>query len=134
MKHKTWFRLVLKAIGVLLIGFGLPGVATLLASVGYYTMYGDPYASVSGGIGMSGWYFWSLFSAHLGDVVQLGLGLYLLFGGRWIADLAIPSNRPYCPQCGYDISQSTGDRCPECGVPIISPEATETNAEAGDPR
>ncbi|MCZ6492449.1 MAG: hypothetical protein ACE10B_03620 [Phycisphaerales bacterium] len=28
MKHKTWFRLVLKAIGVLLIGLSLPGLAT----------------------------------------------------------------------------------------------------------
>ncbi|MCH8164063.1 MAG: hypothetical protein IH889_00495 [Planctomycetes bacterium] len=28
MKHKTWFRLMIKAIGVLLIGLSLPGLAT----------------------------------------------------------------------------------------------------------
>ena len=30
MKHKTWFRLVLKATGVLLIGLSLPRVVDLV--------------------------------------------------------------------------------------------------------
>jgi hypothetical protein len=42
--------------------------------------------------------------------------MYLLIGGKWIADFAIPSNRPYCPNCGYDLSHYSGERCPECGV------------------
>jgi len=131
MKHKTWFRLVLKAIGVLLIGLAASGVANLLANMGYLTMYGDPYVVTS--VRMSNWIYWQLLSPHVGDLVQLGLGLYLLFGGRWIANLAIPSNRPYCPECGYDNSKATGKRCPECGVPIGSTEDTEANPESGDP-
>ncbi len=131
MKHKTWFRLVLKAIGVLLLGFALPGVATLLSKVGYHTMYGDPFSV--GSFRTPDYIYWQFMSAHVRDVVQLGLGLYLLFGGRWIADLAIPSNRPYCPECGYDNSKATGKRCPECGVPIGSTEDTEANPESGDP-
>ena len=133
MKHKTWFRLVLKAIGVLLIGFALPGVATLLANAGYRTMYGDPFARLTG-VAAQNWFRWQLVAGHVGDLVQLGLGLYLLFGGRWIADLAILSNRPYCPECGYDISEATGKCCPECGVQIVSRETPETNQDAGDPQ
>ncbi len=132
MKHKTWFRLVLKAIGVLLIGFALPGVATLLSKVGYHTMYGDPFSV--GSVRTPNFIYWQFMSAHVRDVVQLGLGLYLLFGGRWIADLAIPSNRPYCPECGYDNSEATGKRCPECGVPLGSREIPETDSDPSDPQ
>ena len=45
-------------------------------------------------------------------------GVYLFFGGRWIADKAIPGNRPYCYECGYDLSNYVGERCPECGTPV----------------
>ena len=132
MKHKTWFRLVLKAIGVLMIGFALPGVATLLSKVGYHTMYGDPFTVR--GVSAPDWFYWQFLSSHVGDLVQLGLGMYLLFGGRWIADLAIPSNRPYCPECGYDNSEATGKCCPECGVPIVSRVTTQTSPEPGGPQ
>lgn len=132
MKHKTWFRLVLKAIGVLLLGFALPEVATLLSKVGYRTMYGDPFGG-TGTLTSPTTVYWDMV-AYVRAFVQLGLGLYLLFGGRWIADLAIPSNRPYCPECGYDNSEATGKRCPECGVPIGSTEDTEANPESSDPR
>jgi hypothetical protein len=53
-----------------------------------------------------------------GYLVQLLLGLYLFFGAKWIVNKAIPSNRPYCPECGYDLSKSRGDVCPECGVAL----------------
>jgi hypothetical protein len=49
---------------------------------------------------------------------QLALGLYLFFGGEWIVNRAIPSNRPYCPECGYDLSRSRREHCPECGVTL----------------
>ncbi|MEE8154231.1 MAG: hypothetical protein V3T53_04645 [Phycisphaerales bacterium] len=132
MRHKTWFRLVLKAIGVLLIGFAASGVATLFTNVGYLAMYGDPFGV--GGGRTTNWIYWQFMSPHVGDLVQLGLGLYLLFGGRWIADVAIPSNRPYCPECGYDIAEATGKCCPECGVQIVSRGTPETNPDPGDPR
>ena len=87
-----------------------------------------------GAWGVPNWYYWNLMTDHVGDVVQLGLGLYLLFSGRWIADLAIPSNRPYCPECGYDNSEATGKCCPECGVPVVSHETRESNPDPVDPQ
>ena len=132
MKHKTWFRLVLKAIGVLLIGLALPEVATLLSKVGYRTMYGDPFGG-TGTLTRPTTVYWDMV-AYVRAFVQLGLGLYLLFGGRWIADTAIPSTRPYCPECGYDISEATGKCCPECGVRIDSRETTQTGPEPVGPQ
>ena len=49
-------------------------------------------------------------------VFELVVGFYLFFGGRRIADLAVPSNRPYCPECGYDLTGTKGSVCPECGT------------------
>jgi hypothetical protein len=115
VKHKTWFRLVMKAIGVLLIGLSLPMLAQHLG--GFMRMY-----NTQGGLGtwaapISIWehLLWLL----IGYVLQLAFGLYLLFGGRWLVNLCIPSNRPYCPECGYDLSHNKeAARCPECGVAV----------------
>ncbi|MCA9309612.1 MAG: hypothetical protein KDA21_00265 [Phycisphaerales bacterium] len=49
-------------------------------------------------------------------LAELGLGLYFFFGGEWIVNLAIPGNRSYCHECGYEQKDTTGNACPECGV------------------
>lgn len=107
MKHKTWFRLVLKAIGVLLVGFALPEI--LDRSTGFID-----YAFIQ--------QRWDrnlvtlLVVGTAAPLLQAALGLYLFFGGDWVVNKAIPSNRPYCPECGYELSRAPGARCPECGV------------------
>ena len=51
------------------------------------------------------------------SVVLIGiLGLYLFLGGRWIVDKSIPSNRRYCHECGYDLTHTDSNCCPECGT------------------
>jgi len=120
MKHKTWFRLVIKAIGVLLIGLslrtawalGVELVVLLWAYVFGTDLSPNPYSYSGYGYGALRWI------QSGGEILQLGLGLYLFFGGKWIIDKAIPSNRPYCPECGYDISKSGGPNCPECGMAL----------------
>ncbi|GMU20302.1 MAG: hypothetical protein AMXMBFR13_03990 [Phycisphaerae bacterium] len=61
------------------------------------------------------WYDLLSFS---GSVFYVAFGLYLFFGGRWIVDKAVPANRPYCPECGYDLTAATRNRCPECDTPF----------------
>ena len=110
MKHKTWFRLVIKAIGVLLVGLSVENAVYWLAR--FLDEMGQPIGTLYPNR------FWNVVPGLLGAALQLGFGLYLFLGGRWIVDKAIPSNRPYCPECGYDLSAAGGSACPECGAAL----------------
>ena len=39
-----------------------------------------------------------------------------------VADKAIPGNRNYCHECGYDLTGAVGHICVECGTPFKAPE------------
>lgn len=116
MKHKTWFRLVIKAIGVYMIVTAIP---IIFSQVSHYVMY---YATVDSSFGTPGYVAYEQWPWILQNFIQWGLqlalGLYLLLGGNWIVNKVIPSNRPYCPECGYDLSRARGANCPECGVAV----------------
>ena|SRR5688572_32180588 len=107
MKHKTLFRLLLKLIGVWVFVGGLNNLFTQLGYLGYL---------LTNPAGMR--QEWYMLIGLLGIFAQMGVGAYLFFGGRWIADLAIPSNRPYCHECGYDLTNAAGHVCTECGTPF----------------
>jgi hypothetical protein len=106
MKYKTLFRLGLKLIGILLTAQGvalfvsqllwIPEMLRQMVGAGDFYVY----AQITWG------------------ACQILLGLYLFFGGKWVIDKAIPGNRPYCPECGYDLTGGTGRHCPECGTPF----------------
>ena len=109
MKYKTLFRMLLKVIGVWIFVEGVGGMLSQLGYIGFY--FTDANMRRSG----QQWYFvWNM----VGPLTQLGLGLYLFFGGKWIADKAIPGNRPYCHECGYDLTNAVGNVCTECGTPF----------------
>ena len=99
MKYKTLFRMLLKAIGILVF---IQGIGMFLSHVGYVTMGMVAFAVVGA----------------VGGALQMLVGLYLFFGGKWIADKAIPGNRPYCHESGYDLTNAAGNLCAECGTPF----------------
>lgn len=114
MKHKTLFRLMLKVIGVWVFVTGASSLLTMLAGLAFLLV------SLPGGMTQNEYYS----SVSLvGPLLQTAAGLYLFFGGRWIADRAIPSNRPYCHECGYELTgaNAASDLCPECGTPFRAP-------------
>lgn len=118
MKHKTWLRLVLKCIGILLIGMGLPeAIRQMGVLVQLYRMHAA--AANTGAMPA----FFGPNGPGLGYTVnmlagflQVAMGSYLALGGKWVVNRLVPSNRPYCPDCGYPLVGVQGGACPECGA------------------
>ncbi len=106
VKYKTLFRVLQHLVGLLVFALGVVLSANHLQTLLYF------FANPGSPFPMS---WWALIPVE--GIVGVALGLYLFFGGKWIANLAIPGNRPYCDECGYDLTDATGDSCPECGTP-----------------
>ena len=116
MKHKSLFRLLVKFLGVWLFCNGTVGGVSAFTNFVLYTWFRPSNTTIS-------YPYWPYLMSHAFGMM---LGLYLFFGGKWIVDLAIPSNRPYCHECGYDLTGATSNRCNECGTPFRAAE--EVNA------
>lgn len=69
----------------------------------------------------------------LPSLACMSAGLYLFYRGRWIVDRAIPGNRNYCHECGYDLSGNLHGICSEFGTAFRVPEAMEAPG-SNDPR
>jgi len=115
MKYKTLFRLILKALGVWIV---LMGVSQLAGNVLWMLI--DQQARFSS-------YGWRNLIAFLPQILQVAFGCYLFFDGKWVVDKAIPSNRPYCHECGYDLTGAVGDVCNECGTPFRGPTSSTSS-------
>jgi hypothetical protein len=121
MRYKTLFRLMLKLLGVYFFVVGAGALISVAASIFLFRRSGAGW-SVEQGL---------LSTAH--PAFELLVGLYLFFGGQRLADHAIPSNRSYCPECGYDVTGSASRICPECGIDRERGQRTEISS-ASAPR
>ncbi len=101
--------MLLKVVGVWSFAGGVGELLSHLGMLGFY--FTNPSMRNSGQL--------AYFAMNtVSPLVQLGLGAYLFFGGKWIVDQAIPGNRPYCHECGYDLTNAAGSVCAECGTPF----------------
>ena len=111
MKYKTLFRLAVKLTGVVFSILGIISFASAMFQLFFLSDFSSPVRSLlhfnSGALGYL-----------VTPAITLALGAYLLFDGEWIVNKAIPSNKPYCHECGYLLKDLTGDRCPECDTPF----------------
>jgi len=111
MSYRLWFRLMIKGAGLLIIAQALPYLVQLAAA-----LVDD---LVSLGLARTLTRFDA--SNMLRHVTQSGvlivIGVYLLFGGKWILNKCAPLGR-FCPECGYDVSHGRSANCPECGTPL----------------
>ena len=102
MRYKTLVRILIKTLGVY---FFVEGVLHMGSYLGFVL---DNLGTVTT----------HRFSPLIRYFLQLAIGFYLFFGGKWIVDRIIPSNRPYCHECGYDLTGMPPDKgeCSECGT------------------
>lgn len=113
MTEHAWFKLLLRALGILVCGFAVP---SLLTQGGYLIQ-----ALASSSPIWPDEYYWAFGGGLAGSLAQAAIGLYLLFGGNWIINRCLKEVRNRCISCGYDLTASTADACPECGAPILRP-------------
>jgi len=110
MRYKTFTRLLIKLMGIY---FLLGGLVSLVASVIYLLMAMSEYGNY-GGLSLIAYPV----SWGVSSLASAGIGLFLLLASDWVVGLLIPSNRPYCPNCGYELTGNTRPQCPECGVDL----------------
>lgn len=110
MRYKTFTRLLIKLMGIY---FLITGAVGFVSSTIYLLMTLPDYGNY-GGISMIAYpVAWCLSS-----VFSFGVGLLLLLASNWLVGKLIPSNRPYCPNCGYELTGALRQHCPECGVDL----------------
>lgn len=110
MKYKSLFRVLQKVVGLAACAYGLVNAFGHVSQLLWYFS-----ASAGRMAGAFPFMWWQ--ALPYSGLASIALGLFLFFGGRWIANLAIPGNRPYCAECGYDLTRCVGSVCPECGTP-----------------
>ncbi len=118
MKHKTLITMLARLLGVFLM---VEGAARMV----YAVMWIEPLLRGSS----AGAWAYSVASLLSGSVYLLA-GLYLLRGGKWVVDKIVPGDRPYCPECGYNLTGLTTQRCPECGTRLPNDVLAELGATA----
>jgi hypothetical protein len=107
----SWFKLLVRAIGLLLLGLALPAI---LVNAGYIIwMKLDPTYSQVGGAQLLRY-----LPVILGYGAQCILGFYLMLGAEPIIARCLRGVRGRCATCGYDISSLAASPCPECGTPF----------------
>jgi hypothetical protein len=118
MKYKTQFRLAVQAIAVFILLLSSP----LLV----YFMYGVIQGYENEAYLYMDWYEYIFYGMIL---LPSFLATLLFFRPNLVVNLAIPSNKPYCPECGYRLTKPILDHCAECGTALPKDLRDEINME-----
>ena len=112
MKYKTWCRVTLRLLGAFIVAAHLPTLVVRVLVTAKTAAFGSAYSRMAG----SSWIEQDI-SMLVEEVLEVCVGLYLFSRGNWIIDRIIPSNRPYCHECGYEQTGLPAEGiCPECGT------------------
>jgi hypothetical protein len=109
MKDYRWFKIMVRAFGLLLVGMSIPYLTSAIEYA--FTVFG------SGAMGSASM-FWPRVAAYaVGALGQLLLGLYMLSGAPKFVRYCVDQADKRCIRCDYDLTGLAGT-CPECGLSI----------------
>ena len=118
MSDFGWFKLLIRALGVLFLGLAAPQLLRILASVFIELVGARP------GLPRGGWDPLLVnLPSLVGYGVQTAIGYYLLVRGALLIEHCLRGVRGRCAACGYNLKGITGPECPECGTAIRRPMA-----------
>ena len=122
MANRAWFTLLVRAIGLLTIGWALPMGVHFVVEIVRTLLSGSSEGVREFGL---------LILYNAGTIASLAFGLYLFFGGRRLIAWCLLGLRDLCPGCGYPLEGLVGAVCPECGVALPRPvTGTTAHGEA----
>lgn len=125
MKYKTLVRVGLRLFGVFFCSLWLSRVANRVFAAISPVVIDWLGQSQSGFVMPGSALVWGIGS----ETGTLLIGLVLFLGSGFFANLVIPSNRPYCLDCGYELTASPPEGCcPECGAPYRKPASWNDGA------
>lgn len=127
MADYSWFRLLVRALGLVFIGLALPSVI----QTAFWVANAWQYQTRAGTGGVSVWSTvvqWT--GVVVSVVIQLLFGLYLFFGGEWVIRRCLRDVYGRCAACGYEVAGHAGAVCPECGAMLPGRSAARAAGEA----
>lgn len=123
MSDPAWFKLLVRVVGLLLVGLAVPSLVDRVGTVVNEFTSPTPPTSLS-----VGW----VVAWVLGPALQCAFGVYLLAGGGALTRWCVGKAKGRCPSCDYDLRGITGGRCPECGA-LAPTEPSRKNAGENTP-
>jgi len=118
MKHKAWFRLIMRTSGLITMLIGAMMFADRAIDVTFDLFDHSDENAFSA---------YALRSFLYALTVTIA-GAYLCFRGEWVIMHAFPSGPKCCPSCGYQVRGNETGICSECGA-VLPPEFRVTNHE-----
>lgn len=114
MSEYAWFKLLIRAVGVLMLGLGGPMIVWYAARLIVAGVPGSPGATSRSLVSEATMAVPGL----LAYGSQAALGWYLIFRGEWFIKKVLGEIQGRCAMCGYDLHGLKADACPECNAPI----------------
>lgn len=106
MHERAWVVLLVRGLGLLLIGMWGPSMVSAIITISYSLQSGSMVGAGSR----------VLLEQHLlssvQDLIATGFGVYLLLGGRWVIERLCKQMVGVCPACG---ERANPVACAECG-------------------